>query len=152
MTGYPPESYIPPTFELQSDLWRTLNLSNRKLPNGKLSLIFVFEIIKTLMLPANCSARRSNLFLVEFMFKCANCKSCLSPSIDFRTLLQTTISSITFQTKTLHKSCKKIAKNSSLHPFESNEVYLYLDAVAFSSLNYQSNKNFFLYRFLKVLY
>ena len=39
-----------------------------------------------------------------------------------------------------------------LHTFDSNEVYLYLDVVALSSLNYQSNTNLLLYKFLKVLY
>ena len=84
-----------------------LNPGNKTLATGKLSSIFVSEIIKTSMLPATYSARRSNLFLIEFILKHARINLCLlSPRINFRELIQSTISifyqclSVTFQTYT----------------------------------------------------
>ena len=47
------------------------------------------------MLPTTFSARRSGLFLIEFMFECAKFNLCLlSPQVDFRILLQSTVSSM----------------------------------------------------------
>ena len=60
---------MPPFFELQSRLYGEQNPSVKNWPTGKLSSIFVSEIINLLTLPLICSESNSFFFWIEFMFK-----------------------------------------------------------------------------------
>ena len=54
---------MPPFFELQSRLYGEQNPSVKNWPTGKLSSIFVSEIINLLTLPLICSESNSFFFL-----------------------------------------------------------------------------------------
>ena len=99
------------------------------------------------------------------MFKCEKIDLCLLfLRIYFRILLQSTISSMVVgDFSDIHSSNPRINSISYLFlsnkyrqellcPFNSKEVYFYLDVAVLSSLNYQSNTNFFIYKSLKVHY
>ena len=66
-----------------------LSPSITKWPIGKLSSILLSDIIKASMRPLTCSARNSNLFLKDLMFKCAKPNLFkLSLFTDFKSLTQ----------------------------------------------------------------
>ena len=56
-------------FELRSSLYGVQNPSIKNSPTGKLSSIFLSEIINTSTLLLNCFESNSYLFRIEFMFK-----------------------------------------------------------------------------------
>ena len=76
-----------------------------KIDWGKVSSIFVSEIISISILPSIWSLSNSNLFLMEFMFKWANVNLLtLSLRIDFRVLSQKFSCPASNDTSELHSS------------------------------------------------
>ena len=81
--------WIPTPFESWYNLCGVLKRSIRNWLWGKMSSIFVWEIISISILTLTWSLSNSNLFLMEFMLKWANINLLtLSLSIDFRVLSQ----------------------------------------------------------------
>ena len=62
---------IPPPFPYLSKWKRKLEPSNKNWPGRKLSSSFVSDIISISMFPFTWGTRRSNLFLIELILKCA---------------------------------------------------------------------------------
>ena len=62
---------IPPPFPYLSKWKRKLEPSNKNWPGRKLSSSFVSDIISISMFPFTWWTRRSNLFLIELILKCA---------------------------------------------------------------------------------
>ena len=95
----------PPPFEFQSNPYGVLNPSIKKFPMGKLSSIFVSETSSTSILPLIWSDSISNLFLMEFIFKCANTSlSGLLVRNDFRNFLQSVALSASSDSSESHTS------------------------------------------------
>ena len=95
----------PPPFKFQSNLYGVLNPSIKKFPMGKLSSIFVSETSSTSILPLIWSDSISNLFLIEFIFKCANTSlSGLLVRNGFRNVLQSVALSASSDSSESHTS------------------------------------------------
>ena len=89
----------------RSNLYGVLKPSIKNWLWGKVSSIFVSEIISISILPLIWSLSNSNLFLMEFMFKWANINLLtLSLRIDFRVLSQKLSCSASNDTSELHSS------------------------------------------------
>ena len=71
-------------FELQSSLYGIQNLSIKNWPTGKISSIFVSEIVSTSTLHLICSESNPNLFRIEFMLKWAKISSLKRSSLSLK--------------------------------------------------------------------
>ena len=120
---------IPPLFESRSNLYGVLKPSIKNWLWGKVSSIFVSEIISISILPLIWSLSNSNLFLMEFMFKWANINLLtLSLRIDFRVLSQKLSCSASNDTSELHssKSLLELFLNCQLKILEISLTKVYL--------------------------